>query len=372
MGVQYIRDGEIPVNYATGPGYASATNTFIPADLSGKLRVGFSRNANKFHFPKYWQYVECPKSNGYWLKLTTQEAARVINVQDFQWPDDAPDRTADSGTESFNFVNFMTSRNSYKFRLGDKASGQADWPIIEQHGQIKAAQCMTNRSVNGLTQATTAGNWQASGDTANLSADHTADATSIPGVGGYLDQGTSTTPWLRIALGYIADLVNQDTLGVVDSEPDKYFIICNPKVARQLGNSPELHDFIKGSYWSKEDINKSTNPNGKYGLPPDVYGYKIVVENAVRVTNKKNAAKAVSYVCPNQSILVASRTGELDGVYGAPSFSTFTMFWFQDEMTVETKHDQWDRLTYGRVVEDNNFQITCPASGFYISAATSS
>ena len=38
------------------------------------------------------------------------------------------------------------------------------------------------------------------------------------------------------------------------------------------------------------------------------------------------------------------------------------MFWYQDEMTVETKHDQWDRLTYGRVVEDTFEAVTCPAS----------
>src|SRR3974390_327643 len=97
---------------ATGPGFPAANNTYVPVDLSGKLRVGFSRQPAKFHFPRYWQYVESPKSNGYFLKITSQEAARVVNVQDFQWPDDAPDRTSDSGTESFNFIPFTTQRNS--------------------------------------------------------------------------------------------------------------------------------------------------------------------------------------------------------------------------------------------------------------------
>jgi hypothetical protein len=369
---QYIRDGELPVNYATGPGYPGANNTYIPVDLSGKLRIGFSRDAKKFHFPKVWQYVESPKGNGYYLKLTSQEAARVVNIQDFQWPDDAPDRTSDSGTESFTFVPFLTSRNSYKFRLGDKTSQQADWPIVEQHGKIKAAQCMTARSVRGWTAATTTSNWAQSGDTANLSADHYSAASSIPGVGGYLDQGTSTSPWLKLALGYIADLVNQDTLGVVDSEPDKYYVIMNPADARKIASSPEIHDYMKSSPAARDEIIKGEHPNGKYGLPSQVYGFNILVENAVRVTNKKGATRASSYVVPNGSIVVASRTGELEGVFGAPSFSTLSMFWYRDEMTVETKHEDWDRLTYGRVVEDTYETVTCPASGFYITSATSS
>ncbi len=208
------------------------------------------------------------------------------------------------------------------------------------------------------------------GGLGNLSADHTAAASSLPNVGGYLDQGTSTTPFLKLALGYIADLVNQDTLGVVDSDPEKFFMVINPRTARLLAASPELHEYIKGSYWAEEEIKKGAHPNGKYGLPSSVYGFSVIVENAVRVTSHKGASRASSYAMPNQTILLASRPGDLEGVYGAPSFSTLTMFWFNDEMTVETKHDQWDRLTYGRVVEDTFESVTCPASGFLITSAT--
>jgi hypothetical protein len=353
---------------ATGPGFPAGSNTFVPPDISGRLRIGFSRNAKQFHLPKYVQYVETPASIAYYLKITSQDAARVINTQDFEWPDGQPDRSSDSGTESFNFLPFTTKRNSYKFRLGDKSVKQAVWPIVEQHSQNKAAQCMTNRTIRMLTTATTSGNWTQSADAANLSADHTATATSL--AGGKFDVGASTTPYIKIGLGAIADLINQDTMGVVDSDPEKFFVIINPTEARRWASSPEIHDYIKGSYWAQAEIEKGQSPNGKYGLPSSIYGYRIIVENCVRTTSKKGAALARSYVMPTGSVLVCSRTGELEGIYGAPSFSTLTMFWWQDEMTVEAKRDEWDRLTYGRVVEDTYEAVTCTASGYLVTSSS--
>ncbi|HYE77985.1 MAG TPA: hypothetical protein VEI97_08370 [bacterium] len=353
---------------ATGPGFPQANNTFIPHDLSGRLRIGFSRNAKKFHLPKYIEYVECPKSTGYFLKITTQEAARILTEPEVSWPDGAPDPLTDTGTESFKFVPFVTERRRYRFRVGDKAEKQAVWPIVESNAQNKAAQCMTNRTNRVLTVATTAANWNAAGDTDNLSGNHTATATAAGG--GKFDVGTSTAPYIKNALGYAASLINKDTLGVVDSDPDSLLVIINPDEAIAWAKSPELHDYIKGSYWAQDEIHKGAHPNGKYGLPSTIYGYSIVVENCVKVTNTRKSAKAASYAMPASTVLMVSKPKQLEGIYGAPSFSTLSMFWYQDEMTVETKHEDWDRLTDGRVVEDTSEQVTCPASGFLFTATS--
>jgi hypothetical protein len=362
---------------ATGPGFPGGNNTYVPVDISNRIRIGFSRNAKKFHLPKYVQYVEVPKGNGYYLKLTAQEAARVVNVQDFAWPDGAPDVNEDAGTESFTFIPFTTQRYRYKFRIGQKAEKQAVWPIVEQHGQIKAGQCMTARTLRVYNVWSTTGNWTQANNADDMTADHTGTATAVTNLalggsgGGKLDQGTSTVPLLKIALTYAAELINKDTLGVVDSEPDSFYIVMTPTTARKLAASPEVHEYIKGSYYAMEEIKTGQHPNGKYGLPSTIYGYNVVVENAVRVTSRKGATLAKSTVVADGNILMCSRPGELEGVYGAPSFSTLTMFWWNDEMTIETKQDSWDRLTYGRVVEDTYEALTCPASGFLFTAATS-
>src|SRR5262245_42162973 len=160
---------------ATGPGFPSGNNTYVKPDMSGRLRMGFSRNANKFHLPKYVQYVEAPNMEAYYLKLTAQMAARVVDGNDFEWPDGQPDRLTDDGTESFNFIPFVTQRRSYKFRLGDLSVRQAVWPIVEQHATIAAARCMTARTIRLVSAATTASNWQTSADP-DLTANHTDTA----------------------------------------------------------------------------------------------------------------------------------------------------------------------------------------------------
>ena len=134
---------------ATGPWYSQLPTTpssrsIFPANLADRLQPG----ARQVSLPKVLAIRREPQSNGYYLKITSQEAARVVNVQDFQWPDDAPDRTSDSGHGVVQLHPVHdAAATRYKFRLGDKASGQAVWPIIEQHSAIKAAQCMTARTV---------------------------------------------------------------------------------------------------------------------------------------------------------------------------------------------------------------------------------
>jgi hypothetical protein len=350
---------------ATGPSVPFNNNTYAPIDISNRLRIGFSRNVKKFKLPQYVQYVQVEKGNGYFLKLTAQEAARVVDVEDFAWPDGQMDPSNDEETESFNFVPFTTKRHRYKFRIGHKAANQAVWPIVQQNSDIKAAQCMTARTVRMLAQATTVANWQASSDTDNLSADHTSDFETLVGVpGARADNGTPDAPYLKIFLGQVAVLVNADTLGVVDSDPEKFLVIANPNTTRLIAASAEIHKYISNSVWAQKEIESGQHPNGAYGLPSKIYGYNWLVENAVRVTSRRGGTQTKSLVVPDGVILVVSRVGDLEGVYGAPSFSTLTMFWYQDEMTVETESRSWDRLTLGRVVEDTFEAVTCPASGY--------
>src|SRR6516164_9719427 len=107
---------------ATGPGFSSGTDTFVPSfDASGRLVIGYSRNPNKFHLPKYVQYVESPRMVGFYLKLSPQEAARVVTVQEYTWPDGQVRPQHDDGLEQFNFVEFRCQRYDYGFTIGEQA-----------------------------------------------------------------------------------------------------------------------------------------------------------------------------------------------------------------------------------------------------------
>lgn len=345
------------------PGFAAQSNTYVPSfDASGRYIVGFSRNPASFALAQYAQYVQTQRDVGYYLKLTAQEAARVVSQDDYIWPDGGMEPQLSGGNESFEFKEFRCERYAYGFNIGWLATQQADWPIVEQHGQIHAAKCMTARTNRAATVLTTAANWATSADP-DLSANHSDTATNLGG--GFWSAGTSTDPNIKQSLDNIAVQINRDTLGVIDGDASKLMLIVNPSVARVMGESAEVHDFIKGSVWARQELDTGTHRNGKYGLPSILYGYQIVVENTVRVTSRKGATLAKGHAFPDNTAVVVSRPGGIEGVYGGPSFSTLTIF-CMEEMTVERKDDADNRLTRGRVVENCKEVLTAPASGFLV------
>ena len=88
-----------------------------------------------------------------------------------------------------------------------------------------------------------------------------------------------------------------------------------------------------------------------------------MVEKTVKVTSRKGATKATSFVMEDDKAGMVSRPGGLLGTFGAPSFSTATIF-MMEEMTTEVLRDEKDRRTLLRVVENYDVVLTAPVSGF--------
>lgn len=359
---------------ATGPGFPSSTNVWIPNwTASGKLAVQYSRNVKDFDLNRYIQIIESPKQNGYYLKLSAQEAARVVNTNDYVWGWDNPRPMHAEGLEQFQFVNFSTTRYDYGFNIGEDTDRQAEWKIAEQHSQIHAAKAMTARTIRVLTVATTAANWQTSADP-DLAANHTNTASSL--AGGFLDQGTSTSPYIKKALDKMAVQILQDTLGTVRQKD--LHVIINPNQARLWSESAEIHDYIKGSPAAIDEIRTASSPNAKYGmgLPSQVYGYPIIVEPTVKITTRKNypatSNPTKSFAMPDQTLLMVARPGTLDsGVTGGPAFSALTLFFYRDDMTVERFDDPKNRLTEYHVTECTAESVTSPLAGFLLTSTSS-
>ena len=356
---------------ATGPGYPNATNVWIPnLDASGGLIVAFSRNAKKFPIMNWMQLVESPKMLGYYKKLGTAEQGRVVNDNDDVWNFGAERPQHNDGLEYFTNVPFVTKRFDYGFNLDDDTERQADWDVALQHSDIHATKAITRRTARAITVATTASNFQTTNET-EASEDHTATATAL--AGGYIDAGSSTTPYLKKALDKIAVLIMKDTMGVVT--PDMLHIVINPNTARLLAESAEIHDYLKGSPAALDEIRSGTSPNALYGpgLPSSIYGYKIVVDNTVKVTTRKNSSGTATktFAFPDQTLLMAARVGELEGKYGGPAFSTLTYFWYRDELTIERFQDARSRRFEYHVVDCGVPVLTSPLSGYLLTSATS-
>jgi hypothetical protein len=295
--------------------------------------------------------VPVSKSVGYYLNLTAAEAARVINANlaDFIWPDGNAAPDGNWGIESFNFEKFFTTRYAYGFSMGRKAEEQADWNILAHHAAIKAQQAMTARTVALLNIAATSGNWGT----------HTDTATNL---GGKWDAGSATDPNIKQNLNAAAQVIMKDTLGVV--QPKDMVLVIAPNLATKMSESQEIHTYLKENPIALDVLRGSENVNAAWGLPPAIYGYPIVIEDAVKVTAHKNT-KTTDYALSNDVAMLVSRPGGLQGVEGAPSFSTLTIFAYE-EMSVEQRDDPDNRRVLGRIVDDFAPVLTAQASGYLI------
>lgn len=337
--------------------FPSGSNTYVPShEASGGLTVGFSRNPKKFKINQWAKIVPVKKGSGYYLRITAEEAARVINadLNDFVWHDGQEAPMGNDNLESFEYVKFATQRYAYPFNLGDKAVDQADWKVLEVHGGIAAQKAMTARTIKALGVLTTTGNWGSSTDT----------ATNLGG--GKWDVSGATDKFILKAFGAASEAILKATLGVATQED--LVCIINPNVARQMAESEEIRDFIKQSPVAMAQVRGDVpSQTGQWGLPDRLYGIKIVVEDAIRVTSKKGATRAAGYCMPAATAIFATRTEGLVGMEGIPEFSTFQLFMYE-EHTVETKRDSDNRRTVGRVVDDFDAELVAPASGYLVTA----
>lgn len=342
----------------------SGTNTFVlDHDASHKLRIDFSRDPKKFALNRYCQIVQTEKMAGYYLKMTIEEAARVSSTGvEYAWPDSAVAPNGQDGTESFEYLGFLTKRFAYPFVLGDLSVDQASWDILGNHTAIHRQKAMTARTNAVVTAMTT---------TSNYDSTHYSAVSSISGNSGNWAASTTARSDIKRSLMYAAELILKDTNGVV--EPGELHLVVSPSLARNMAQSQEIVDYIKGSPDAKAALRGEGGVFGKnayFGLPDTLYGIPIEVETTVRVTTLKGATASRSYVMPSTSAALISRPGALVGEYGSPSFSTVTLFVYgKDDMTVETKHDVDNRRQMGRVVDNFQAVVTAPVAGFLFTSA---
>jgi hypothetical protein len=344
--------------------FPGAYNTFVPNHEATKAMViDFSRNPSKFPVNRYIQVVPVSDPIGYYLAMTVEERGRIRNTDgsEFKWADgnDAP--AGQDGTESFEYKAYRQERYAFPFRFGDMTVKNASWDIVAQHAAIKAQQAMTHRTQQVATLLTTSGNYPSA---------NTAAVTAIAGNTGAWNQSTPGRKDIQRSLNYGAETILDATLGGL--QLSDLVLIISSSCARQIAECQEIVDYIKGSPDAKAQLvgDKASLNAKRYGLPDQLYGFDLVIEDTRKVTSKKGATRAVSQIWPVASAVLASRPGGLVGVAGAPSFSTATCFVNSEyEMAVETLDDRNNKRTTGRVIDMFDLKMTAGASGFLFTSA---
>ena len=331
-------------------------NTYVPSTnalATGALQVEFTRAVNSFAITRYAQIVACNQQTGYYLRLNSDDNVRVTDVNEFAWPlgNDRPV----GKMNQHDFVTFTAQRFAFPFYIPNETVKQAAWDIVAQHARSKAQLAMTARSMRtataltgsaAVTSFTAAGNYYATGTT-NAGAPWTTSSTNV------IQKGIQTA-LQRISLA---------TGGAVRSED--ICLVISPTIANLLSQTEEVRNYVKNYAAGALPFLQGGDIFSRYGLPPNLFGVSVVVDDSVKITTRKGAASTTrSFVYGNSAIFV-SRPGGLVGVEGSTSFSTCQIFAFED-MTVENWDDPKDRRIEGRVIDNSTSELVSPVSGVLV------
>jgi hypothetical protein len=346
------------------PVFPGSPNVYVPShEASGKLVVDFSRNPKKFAINQYTQIFPVDKVLGLYQTMTVEERGRLpsTNLAEFEWADgnDAP--TGLDGTESFVWNQYLAKRRAFAFRLGDMTVDQASWEIIAQHAAIKAQQAMTARTQLVYNALTTSGNY-ATGQV--------VAAASIPGASGNWAQSTTARSDIRRSLTYAFETMLDSTLGAL--EPQDCHLVIGSGAAKAIAQTQEIIDYVKGSPDAMPHLRQEPSSNyAMYGLPDTLYGFKVVVDKTRKTTSQKGATAARSSVFASGNAFLIARPGELVNEAGGPSFSFLGQFVYNEyDMAVETKYDDHNKRTVGRVIDAVDVRGVAPQAGFWFQSIT--
>jgi hypothetical protein len=354
--------------------YASGFNAFV-AEATGQV-IAFVRDPSKYKYNQYTQLVKSPATVGLYYKLHVDDVQRLTDLNETAWEDGAKRPNPNKGDGiRFEPTEFQCVRHDFPFSIGWKAldMGQrSGLKLLIAHSTLMRNKAQMHRTQRLITLLETAGNWSG----------NTAAANTLNGGFGQWDLASNdpTSPFylaIKKTLDAVAIKIHLKTNGAVgnfgDAEDSGLRLIVSPNAATKMSQTDEIRDMLKQSPFAMDQITgKKAGQNAKWGLPERIYGWDLVVEDAVRVNNNPVAAGTEAtlltqkvFIKGDDSAVVVSRPGGLDGEYGAPSFSTVQLYHLQ-EMDLETFDDTKHRLTEGHVSIDDKEVLAAPQSGFLI------
>ncbi len=338
--------------------------------------IEYIRRPNKFKINKYAQYVETKTTNGAYALVDSDQPIRIVADAEFAWADGDARPTGNANQMTFEMQPFRTQRRSYPWTLGEitqdvqKSQNKIDW--TQQYTGMVASQAMTNRTNRVITALQTVGNW----------GDNTATANTLNGGYGnwrYASSDPASASYLAIkrTLDTCCTVINLKTNSVVQRSDLK--LIVSPNLARIMGETSEIWDYIKyGRYSLPAQEGKDRDLDEDFGLPKQLYGIEVVVEDAGIITVPPNSSGTLasittgqrSYIKNDTTAILVSRVGGIEGAYGAPSFSTLQVYFFGAPMEVEAFPDAENRRLKGYCTENFFEVVAATASGFLVTGVS--
>ena len=261
-------------------------------------------------------------------------------------------------------------RYDYDFQIGWKTLKSADYNVLMANTKSAENEAMIAWTEEAIALIEDAANWNG----------NTADAADLDG-GATWDAGTPENPVIKKTLGALAEQISLGTNGIVgdfeNPEDVGLILLLAPGAARRMAVTPEIHAIYKESLYADALVTRqSANPNAVWQLPARLYGFTVVVENAVQVSTSPVAAATAaattgspaprSFLKSYTSAAILSRVGGIDGEIAAPNFSTVQRDYTGTEMAVKIFDEPKHELTDGHVERCGTTKLAAPASGFLI------
>lgn len=330
------------------------SNTYVKDFASsGRLQIEFSRSVESFALNRYIQIRPVKKDRGYYLRIDQRNCSRIVggNIDEFVWPDGHDRPKLNNNGQEFLFEDYATIRRNFGEPIGQKAKEQADWDVAGTLERMLAQKAMTARTQMVHTMLANAANWDAT---------HRSTTTAL--AGGLWSAATTANLYIKKSLNAAIKQILLDTGSVVRRKD--LILVLSPGGAQMLSETQEIVDHIKGSPEAYDQVKGGSGKWTEWMLPDMLYKIPIVVEDTVVTTTARGAAtQTSSFVMADNVAYLMARPGGLVSKGGGPSFSTATIFAYE-EMTVEKEMDKRNRLQNCDVVDDVGPGMTAPVSGY--------
>lgn len=340
------------------------TNAQPSWEATGQI-IAFLRNPAKFPINRYVQWRPTDTMIGLYKVLDSAQAYRIATDAEFDFPDGSErPQQQDNLIQSYD-VPFTTNRKWYGCTIGNLTAKNQPWPVTAAMNQVNMQQAMTNRANRFVGMMETTANWGA----------NTADANTLNGGAGFWDQADTVNYAIRKTVNAALLAIKRATGGMVSASELR--MVIGETAAPAIGQSKELADYVKNSYWSKFGIqgdifggDASRRGLAQYNIPPELYGVETVLEDTTIVTTPKGVTSTPSFIKDGNSVVICAKIqglpGDQVGTFAVDNFSTFQWFGFGGPMQVKTFQEPINERTLSGCEENFCEAMPAPVSGFLI------
>jgi hypothetical protein len=331
---------------------ASYNNVYVPGfsgETTAKLIVDFSRNPKDFPVNAIAGTITVKTPSGYFLHLKPEAQGRIINSpQSYEWADGAPCPIQVENGQDFEFIKYFTKRVVRSFPLGYMTAEFAAWDIEAAQARILANQIMTMRANAAYVTLQASGSYLTG---------HVDTATNWGG--GLWGSATSTNRYIQKTINRMRQQISKATFDTVKASD--FILVMSPVVADATARTAEIADYMSNSVTAKDfltyEVWQSQTQN--YGLPPSLYGVKLLVDSSVKSTNLLGGTDAKAFLPGDNSVYMVAKPGSLSTPAGGESFGALTFFVNSNwEMRTETIDQPIDARKVLRVTDMWDVQMT--------------